>query len=169
GLAFAGLVDEHVLMVGQRVSEIDAARASTAQALGWIAAHPLRYLGSVALQFGRAMALDIAGIQQYHWFVPPPPQAIASAIMTACQLCWIALWIVVGKALRTSGTSRDLNFAFLGAVALQLLLVNGWLQFHERHRYLATPLLILIAVRGWRQNDLRAAPPSPARSSRTSV
>jgi len=40
----------------------------------------------------------------------------------------------------------------VSAVVLQLILFNSWLQFHERHRYLLTPLLTMLAVRSARRD-----------------
>jgi len=96
GLALVGVVDERIFQIGRTMTEVAYGRFAAEQAIAWIGAHPVRYLGAVAAQFGRAMLFDIAGIQQYYWFVPPPPKAFSIAVMTFCQCCWIGLWIAVG-------------------------------------------------------------------------
>lgn len=125
------------------VGEVAQAGWSMRHALAAIVRDPLAYVGHALTHGTRAVLLDVGAAEQFFWFSPVDRPGLLVALMTACQLCWAALWLAAALSLRRAPAM--VKVLLVGA-AVQFVGVNLWLQFQERHRLILMPLLLLVAL-----------------------
>lgn len=149
GLMFLGPLGEAAILGAGSLPIGEAAQAgwTTRHALRAIVADPLSYGGHALFHAARAMLLDVGAAEQFFWFNPVRRPSLLIALMTACQASWCLLWgVAAAGARRLSGV----HLALLASVAVQFAAISMWLQFHERHRLVLMPLLIMVAMRAGR-------------------
>lgn len=125
------------------VGEVAQAGWSMRHALAAIVQDPLAFVGHALAHGARAVLLDVGAAEQFFWFAPVGRPGLLVALMTACQLCWAALWVAAALGMRRAPA---MVMVLLGGAAAQFLGVNLWLQFQERHRLILMPLLLLVVL-----------------------
>ncbi len=144
--------------------EPDRGPVMGAQAFGWIAAHPADHARWLAEAVARVFAYEYAVVDSYRHMDPPLAQGTANWLIASFQWLWAALLATAAwgaRQLRNSPPDRLFTALFLVIIA-GLVSTNIWFEFAERHRYVLTPLLMLLAARG-----VLGAAPTPRQSSQT--
>jgi hypothetical protein len=133
------------------LGEPDRGPVMAQAALSWIAANPIDHLVVQARQVANVFAYEEAAVAAYRHVDPPISMATRGWLTAALQTGWLLL--IAGAA---AGARRLQAWPRLGWVApfviitvASLLSVNIWFEFAERHRYVLTPIFLLLAALWW--------------------
>lgn len=124
------------------------------RALAIMAADPIGYLILRAKEAALALALDDDAIRALSW----SGRAWLNAAAWGAQVCWITLLAFAARATIPAGLKP-----FLWAGLINIAMFGVWLEFSDRHRAWAVPLLLLLVSRqqvSWPFLAKRPSPPS---------
>lgn len=116
-----------------------------------IAGNPLSFLGETLRAQAVGFAYEEASLARFRHTTPPISVADHARLAPLLQFSWLVL---VAAAL--AGTWRQFRRREVGpivcfclALFLAIGATNVWFEFGERHRYVLTPFLVLIATGFW--------------------
>jgi hypothetical protein len=128
------------------LSEVDRSALMSKLANARIVEAPLGFLKETAHALALGFAYEEATLARYRHTTPPISLAARAELAPWLQFSWLALLAAALAALRTQIRLRrsDILTTMLLALFLSILAAGMWFEFGERHRYILTPVLLLI-------------------------
>jgi hypothetical protein len=109
---------------------------------------PIGFLTETFGALARAFAFEEATLARYRHTTPPITMADRMVWTAPLQFAWVTL--LAGALAKLVGEIRAGSASLLTQICLVLFFaivgVGMWFEFGERHRYILTPLLFLIAA-----------------------
>lgn len=125
------------------LSEPDRAATIGRAALARIADQPWGFLRESGRALATGFAYEEATLARYRHTSPPIAPALHTPLTAILQLAYLALLLPAAwGAMRRARLLRRLTLALLIAIPA----VGLWFEFGERHRYLLTPLVMILAA-----------------------
>ena len=134
----------------RNLPELEMSALGARKAVSWIESNPVDFLKVTTYKAARALGGDTYPVLRVKF------DAVEHRSMLGLLGSWMQLWhvaLMVGSLLLVSKAVRHGELAapapnrvawLLVATACYLLALNVWFEFHERHRYVLTPVLCLL-------------------------
>ncbi len=128
------------------LSEVERSALMAKLANAHLVEAPLGFLKETARALALGFAYEEATLARYRHTTPPISLAARAEIAPLLQFSWLALLGSSVAALWTQIRLRrsDIMTTLLLALFLSILAAGMWFEFGERHRYILTPMLLLI-------------------------
>lgn len=125
------------------LGEPDRAAAMGRAALARIAEQPIGFLRESGRALAVGFAYEEATLARYRHTSPPIAPALHTPLTALLQITYLTLLI---PALRGAGRGGRLLRRLTLALLIAIPAAGLWFEFGERHRYLLTPLVMILAV-----------------------
>jgi hypothetical protein len=139
-------------------SEVERSALMTSLANAKIIEAPLGFLRETAHALALGFAYEEATLARYRHTTPPISFAARAELAPMLQFSWITALVAALAALWGQFRTRrtEILSTITLALFLSILLAGMWFEFGERHRYILTPMLILIGA-AWMMRRGKAA------------
>jgi 4-amino-4-deoxy-L-arabinose transferase-like glycosyltransferase len=130
--------------------ELQMSARAAAEGKAWIMAHPVDFVRLTLTKTFRTMGVEQFTMVRFSMLKPAPGAALQAALLPLCQGSWAVLLAAAAllsrPALRRPGGAIALLLAI--ACLADFALFTVLFEFGERHRYVLTPFLCLVATCG---------------------
>jgi 4-amino-4-deoxy-L-arabinose transferase-like glycosyltransferase len=126
------------------ISEVERFKDLTSGSIAWALNNPLKYLEIVLRQCVGAFSREVSALQSLsmEW----RENYALNSLAQASQFYWILLVVLCIRSIRAQNNNLIIYFVLM--ILLEIIIFNIWMEFSERHRYLLTPFLVLLAGSG---------------------